>query len=126
MLDLLRAERPTRMGRGVLRPGGRLLTGFVNPVCFQFDKAKEGTERILQVRFAQPYSDLTSIEDAERARYTSYQAPLEFGHSLADQLGGQTDAGFMLTGFYEDSWGGSELVDRYLPSFFATAAIKPG
>jgi SAM-dependent methyltransferase len=107
----------------VLRAGGVLLAGFINPVVYLLDKQREA-QRILQIKYKVPYSDLTSLDDAERARYTSYNAPLEFGHSLSDQLGGQMDAGFVLTGFYEDDWGGRELVDQHLPSFMASRAMK--
>ena len=107
----------------VLRPGGMLMTGFLNPVVYQIDKEREAKERMLVVKYAQPYSDLASLTDAERARYASYNAPLEFGHSLADQLGGQIAAGFALTGFYEDRWDGREAADALLPSFFATRAV---
>jgi len=31
--------------------------------------------------------------------------PLEFGHTLTGQIGGQLDAGFVLTGFFEDQYG---------------------
>ena len=50
--------------------------------------------------------------------------PIEFGHTLEDQIGGQTDAGFMITGFYEDGWPDAKL-SEYLPAFIATCAVKP-
>src|SRR6478672_10581172 len=48
----------------VLRPGGVLMTGSMNPVHYIFDlyKADEG---MLEVAHAIPYSDLTSIPKAE-------------------------------------------------------------
>jgi SAM-dependent methyltransferase len=107
----------------VLRPGGTLMTGFLNPVVYQVDKEREAKERLLVLRYAQPYSDLTSLTESERARYASYHAPLEFGHALADQIGGQLAVGFALTGFYEDRWDGREVADALLPSFFATRAV---
>lgn len=106
----------------VLRPGGVLLSGFCNPVTYIFDQqlADEGT---LIVRHALPYSDLTSLTAEERRRYVDDQQPLEFGHTLEDQLGGQIDAGFVITGFYEDRWPGAAL-DKYTPTFIATSALK--
>lgn len=109
----------------VLRPGGTLLAGFANPIMYAFDQHLMRTERVLQVRFSLPYSDLTSLSEEERARYTSYGAPLEFSHTLETQLGGQTAAGFLIAGFYEDDWGGRDVVDQYLKAFLATRAIKP-
>jgi SAM-dependent methyltransferase len=108
----------------VLRPGGVLLAGFTNPVAYLFDYEKmEGGE--LVVRHTIPYSDLTSLTDDERRRYTEANEPLCFGHTLADQIGGQLDAGFVLTRFYEDGWPGKKL-SEYIPCFSATRAVKPG
>lgn len=106
----------------VLRTGGVLLAGFTNPVMFLFDDARmEAGEFVLRHRI--PYSDLTSLDDEERRRYTDKGEPLCFGHTLADQIGGQLDAGFVLTGFYED--GGSEWkLTEYIPSFIATRAVR--
>ncbi len=107
----------------VLRPGGVLLAGFLSPVRFLFDDEK--LERgVFEVRHAVPYSDLTSIGDEERRRYTDKGEPLCFGHTLADQIGGQLDAGFVLTGFYEDSDPSLPLT-RYIPCSVATRSRKP-
>jgi hypothetical protein len=72
-----------------------------------------------------PYSDLTSLTDDERRRYTDRNEPLSFGHSLADQIGGQLEAGFHLTGFYEDGEPNGRL-SAYMPIFIATRAVKVG
>ena len=52
--------------------------------------------------------------------------PLEFSHNLQTQIGGQSDAGIVLTGFYEDHRDSAEtpLIDFMLASM-ATLAIKP-
>ena len=50
--------------------------------------------------------------------------PLEFGHTLEDQIGGQIDAGFAITGFFEDGQPGRKLAE-FLPIFIATMATKP-
>ena len=50
--------------------------------------------------------------------------PLSFSHSLEDQIGGQLDAGFALTGLYEDGWAGEPLAE-YFPLTIATRAVKP-
>ena len=107
----------------VLRHGGSLLSGFLNPVAFLFDLelAKRG---ILKVRYAIPYSDLTSPTEEERQQVMENEDPLEFGHTLEDQIGGQIDAGFLIAGFYEDHAPGETLSD-YTPSFIATRATKP-
>ena len=107
----------------VLRPGGALLAGFNNPVVYIFDQ--ELAERgHFQVKHALPYSDLVSLTEEERQRYVEQVEPLEFSHTLEDQIGGQLDAGFMLAGFYEDYSPGEPIAD-YMPTFIATRAIKP-
>lgn len=108
----------------VLRPGGSLLSGFVNPLTYLFDLEKADAGGALEVIYAIPYSDLTSLSAEELQRWIDQGAALEFGHSLDDQIGGQLDAGFMLTGFYEDRWPDS-LLGRYIASFAATRALKP-
>jgi SAM-dependent methyltransferase len=107
----------------VLRHGGALLAGFLNPVLFIFDQ--EFNERgILEVRHKLPYSDLTSGTEEERARRIASGDPLEFGHTLTDQLGGQLDAGFLIDGFYEDHHR-QLAIAKYTPTYIATRAIKP-
>lgn len=107
----------------VLKAGGVLMAGFCNPATYIFDQ-RLADEGILQVRHTLPYSDLTSLPEAERQRYIEDEQPLEFSHTLADQIGGQLAAGFVLTGFYEDVWAGRTL-DAYMPTFMATRAVKP-
>jgi len=107
----------------VLRPGGVLLAGFGNPALYIFDDARAEAGELV-VRHAVPYSDLTSLTDAERRRYTDACEPLCYGHTLDDQLGGQLDAGFVLTGLFEDRDPTHPLA-KYLPAFLATRAVKP-
>jgi SAM-dependent methyltransferase len=107
----------------VLRPGGSLLVGFMNPVQYLFDDlALERGE--LRVAHRIPYSDLGSLTDEERARLAGRDAPLEFGHTLDDQIGGQVAAGFVLTGFYEDL-DPESVLGEHIPTYIATRALKP-
>ncbi len=107
----------------VLRHGGTLLAGFSNPLAYLFDVfALERGE--LRVAHRIPYSDLGSLTDEERARLADQDAPLEFGHTLGDQIGGQLEAGFVLTDFYEDI-DPESVLGGYIPSYIATRALKP-
>ena len=107
----------------VLRPGGVLLAGFTNPVEYLFDAvALERGELI--VRHTIPYADATDATPEERAWFASRGEPLAFGHTLEDQIGGQLDAGFVITALYEDRWPESPL-GRHLATFVATRALKP-
>jgi SAM-dependent methyltransferase len=106
----------------VLRPGGVLLAGFTNPVVCLFDDEKMNRGEF-EVKHRIPYSDLTSLTDEERRRYTDKNEPLCFGHTLQDQIGGQLDAGLLLTGFFEDGEESWKLCE-YIPCFIATRAVK--
>jgi SAM-dependent methyltransferase len=107
----------------VLRPGGALLAGHVNPVLFTVDADLQAKGE-LRLRHRIPYSDLTSIGPEERARLVPPGTPLEFGHSLGDLLGGQLDAGLVLTGLYEDGRPDGGPIEQLLPCFLATRAVK--
>jgi SAM-dependent methyltransferase len=107
----------------VLRRGGLLLAGFNNPAIYIFDLQDERQER-LEVKYKLPYSDTESPDEAERARLLAAGAPLEFGHTLEDQLGGQLDAGFRLTALYEDRHRGLRVAE-FMPTYVATRAVKP-
>ena len=106
----------------VLRPGGILMTGSINPVHYIFDlyKADEGT---LEVAHSIPYSDLTSISREDLAEHMEKGLPVEFGHSLTDLIGGQCAAGLVITDVYEDYMLDSPL-HNYHPSYLATRAMK--
>lgn len=41
-----------------------------------------------------------------------------------DQIQGQLDAGFVITGFYEDDFGGTRIIDKHIKTFIATRAMK--
>lgn len=112
----------------VLRPGGALLAGFTNPALYLFDLDLAERTGVLQVKHRLPYSDLDSLSIKERQRYAEEGTPLEFSHTLEDQIGGQIDVGFAITGFYEDADRDEEwdVLGRYMHTFMATRALKPG
>jgi SAM-dependent methyltransferase len=111
----------------VLRPGGALLAGFSNPINYIFDLDLLDRERRLVVKYTLPYSDIGSLSEEAREAYLAKGWPLEFSHTLDDQIGGQLAAGFLLAGFFEDRYPPEEkdLLSEYMPTFFATRAIKP-
>jgi hypothetical protein len=109
----------------VLRKDGILISGFCNPIMFMFDLKMEA-EGILQVKYKIPYSDLDHLGSEDRKQLVGPQEPIEFGHTLDDQIAGQIEAGFTITGFFEDSWAADEnvLLSNYVKSFIATRAVK--
>ena len=106
----------------VLKRGGVLMAGFVNPVIYMFDQKKIDAG-VLEVRHELPYSDLTSISETERDSYIRAGEALEFGHTLTDQIGGQLDAGFVITDFFEDRWEGQPPAE-YTDTYIASRAVK--
>lgn len=109
----------------VLRPGGALLSGFALPAIYIFDPQKLA-QGILEVKYPLPYSDLESLSPEELARYQEEGEPLEFSHTLETQIGGQLEAGFLITGFYEDyNNDEKDILRKYMPTFLATRAVKP-
>lgn len=109
----------------VLREGGLLLSGMTNPIVYVFDLDLYDETGDLKPRYKIPYSDLDQLPKELLERRLAERQPLEWGHSLAQLLGGQIEAGFSIEGFYEDSSGWSELLDPYIDTFIATKAVKP-
>lgn len=107
----------------VLVPGGRMLAGFCNPVLFGFDPDATG-KQALTWKYRLPYTDSGSRSPQDLERHMASGEPLEFSHSLEDQIGGQLDAGFVLRQLYEDTASDWELAE-YFPPFIATLALKP-
>lgn len=108
----------------VLRHGGALLTGFMNPDTYIFDRELLDDQDILQIKYRLPYSDLDSLDEVELKRQMADGWALEWSHSLEEQIGGQLSVGFMLTSFYEDRDPRTILFDT-MPVYYATRAIKP-
>ena len=106
----------------VLRPGGSLLAGFMNPFNYLWDTAAADRGELV-LRHRLPYSDLTSLTEEELRAQIARGDALEWSHMLEDQLGGQMEAGFVLTGLYED-YHGQHPIARYAPSYLATRALK--
>jgi len=105
----------------VLRPGGMLLAGFDNPCLFIFDY-QLANQGVFEVKYSLPF-DATQLSEEDRQREFGDDSPLEFSHSLSEQIGGQLEAGFLLTGLYEDQQ--NSPLGKYMPGYIATRAIKP-
>jgi SAM-dependent methyltransferase len=109
----------------ILRPGGALLAGFMNPAVFMFDHDEAELTKQLIVKHPLPYSDEANLNPLKLQTKLNGREPLEFSHSLTAQMGGQTDAGFVITGLYEDHWFDETwLYSRFAPVGIATKATK--
>lgn len=110
-----------------LRNGGRLLASFYNPVVFVGDRDPKWREQgLIRPIYTLPYSDTQDMEADQLEAKVMRGEALVFGHSLTDQIGGQTEAGFRIAGFSEARAPAPRFViDRVLPTFIATLALKP-
>ena len=109
----------------VLRPGGILMSGFLNPDVFIFDVAAMEDRDELVVRHQLPFSTLDLSDDERHRVYGT--GPIEYSHSLSAQLGGQLAAGFRLTDL-DESPHQADPTGRYMSGYFATrpSTRKPG
>ncbi len=106
----------------VLKSGGVLLAGFCNPITFIFDIEAWENDR-LEVKYSIPYSDLEQLPKEQLRKRMEGNEPLEFGHTLEDQIGGQIQAGFAITGLFEDTSPYGPLC-KHISTFIATKAVK--
>jgi SAM-dependent methyltransferase len=110
----------------VLRPGGVLLAGFMNPGYFLFDHEEAHASGTLTVKYALPYAEPGSLDGEARRRWEEEGHAAQFSHSLEDQIGGQLAAGLVVTGCYEDTWSAeATLLDRFTPVSLATRSVRP-
>jgi SAM-dependent methyltransferase len=104
----------------VLKKGGILLAGFCNGIDFLF----EGDSPLTVVNRL-PYNPLKMETDRFNRMADNLEGIL-FSHSLEEQLGGQLNAGFILTDLYEDrDREGGAAIREYAPQYMATRTIKP-
>lgn len=110
----------------VLQQHGQLLSSFWNPVVFVADRDPAlSAQGLVRPNRRLPYSDIAHLPAADLAAKQARGEALVFGHTLADQIGGQLDAGFVLTGFHED-WQPHPrfVIENAMPTFMATKASK--
>jgi SAM-dependent methyltransferase len=110
----------------VLRKGGVLLSGFMNPAVYLFDWDLAESTGELWVRYKLPYADITDLDEAARQKRLANSQPMEFSHTLDDQISGQIDAGFIITGFFEDRQlpEAKDPLPVYMATCIATRAVK--
>ncbi len=106
----------------VLRVGGELIAGMIQPVNYLFD-AVEMEQGNFVVRHKIPYSDW-DLPEAEREQTLGPERPIDFGHTLTELLGGQTAAGLHIIDLFEDVWGGDDLLSDYIATFIATRSKR--
>lgn len=110
----------------VLKPGGILLAGMTNGICYIFvdDYDDDDENATLTAVNKLPYNPLKSAKLYDKLMALDDGYNLEFSHTMEELLGGQLKSGFNLTNITEarDS---SSLVSKYFPEYISTRAVKP-
>lgn len=99
----------------ILKKGGILVCGLDNGINFITND-----EEKIENKF--PFNPLKNKEQLDSL--LENDDGIQFSHTLEEQIGGQLEAGFILTNLYEDTNGIGRLHELNIPSFFATRAIK--
>lgn len=100
----------------VLKKGGILLAGLDNGINYLFDDDETMVTRKL------PFNPLK--DEQLYAESLKNDWGIQFSHTIEEQIGGQLQAGFVLTDIYQDTNGSGRLHEFNVPSFYATRAIK--
>ena len=101
----------------VLKKGGILLSGLDIGINYIVDDDEMSIVRGL------PFNPLKD-KDIEKLCLEGDWG-MQFSHTLEEQIGGQLQAGFVLTDIYEDTNGEGRLHTLGIPSFVATRSVKP-
>lgn len=116
-------ERVWQEARRVLKPGGRLLTGVMNPAFYMFDHDAIEAGAPPVVTFALPFDDTRALDAAGLDERIAAHGHLEFSHTLDSLIGGLLRSGFVLRDFYEDDWSDEATpLNRYMKVSFAMLA----
>lgn len=99
----------------VLRPGGVLLAGLDIGINYIVDEAEE---RIVHGLPFDPVAEPALMEELAAS-----DGGVQFSHTIEEQVGGQLEAGFVITDLLEDTNGEGRLHELGIPSFVATRAV---
>lgn len=102
----------------ILKKGGILLSGLDNGINFIVDEETES-----KIVHSLPFDPLKNPDQMEELQ--KEDSGVQFSHTMEEQLGGQLEAGLILTHLYEDTNGRGFLHEHNIPSFIATRAVKP-
>lgn len=100
----------------ILKKGGIFLCGFDNGINFIFDDTET------EVKYKLPFNPLKDPQQYEKSVKNDWG--IQFSHTLEEQIGGQLEAGFVLTNLYEDTNDEGRLHEYNVPTFLATRAVK--
>ncbi len=101
----------------VLKSGGVLLSGLDNGINYLVNEDETKIVNTLPFNPLKNPKQMKALADSDSG--------VQFSHTAEEQIGGQLEAGFILTDIYEDTNGSGFLHEHNIPCFYATRAIKP-
>jgi SAM-dependent methyltransferase len=110
----------------VLAAGGVLMTGIMNPDEFVFEYEALDREGRFVVKYPLPYIEHETLEQAALEERIRDKGMFHFSHTMEAQLGGLTQAGFVITSFYEDRRPETDgnPIRQFMPSYYVLRAQK--
>lgn len=100
----------------ILKDNGILLSGLDNGINYIFDEEEKFLQNSL------PFNPLKNAEQMKQLENAG--DGVQFSHTIEEQIGGQIEAGFILTHVMEDLNEEGNLKEHNIPSFIATRAVK--
>lgn len=101
----------------ILKPGGILLCGLGNEVNYLVNDDET------MIVNAMPFNPL--VNEQQRKQLEEDDCGMQFSHTVEEQLGGQLEAGFVLTNIFGDTNGEGRLHEMGVETYLATRAVKP-
>ena len=101
----------------ILKHGGILLAGLDNGINYLVNDDET------QIVNTMPFNPLKN--EAHRKQLEESDCGMQFSHTIQEQIGGQLEAGLVLTHIYGVTNGTGRLHQMNVESFFATRSIKP-
>ena len=110
----------------ILRAGGLLMTGFINPDEYIFDDVAIDKKGVLEVKHSLPYVEYETLSQELLEQRIHNKGMFHFSHTMETQLGGLLKAGFVITDFYEDRRPEEDCnpIRHYMPSYYVARAQK--
>lgn len=101
----------------ILKHGGIFLGGYDNSINYLLD---DDEKTIINTM---PFDPL--VNEEHRCQLERTDCGMQFSHTLEEQLGGQLEAGFVLTHLYGDTNGSGYLHEKNVETYLAVRAVKP-
>lgn len=101
----------------ILKRGGVFMAGLENGINFLVNEDEKTIVNTM------PFNPLKNEE--QRRQLEEQDCGMQFSHTLEEQIGGQLEAGLILTHIFGDTNGSGYLQDLNVETYLATRAVKP-